>query len=126
MTSAQAVVAAPWSAWRLVQTTVTTRGIALGRPVDLVLDARLERALGLDVRCLDGLVRFLPWLACRPSAHAIEVRNPLSLLETGEAEFYRHAGVSLRSFRTPAGLRIADVDLDTAGQAVLVHLRGRS
>lgn len=123
MTCAQAV-AASWSARRLVQTTVTTRGIVLGRPVDLVLDARLERALGFDVLCLDGLARFLPWLACRPSAHAMEVRNPLSLLETGEAEFYRHAGVSLRTFRTPVGLRIADVDFDADGRAVLIRLRG--
>jgi hypothetical protein len=125
VTSAQAVVAS-WSARRLVQTTVTTHGIALGRPVDLVLDTRLERALGLDVRCLDGLVRFLPWLACRPSANEIEVRSPLSLLGTGEAEFYRHAGVSLRSFRTPRGLRVEDVELDTSGQAVLIRLRGTS
>ncbi len=123
--TAQAVVA-PWSARRLVQTTVTTRGIALGRPVDLLLDARLERVLGLDVLCLDGLSRFLPWLACRPSQHAIEVRNPLSLLELGEAEYYRHAGVSLRMFRAPAGWRIADVDLDANGQAILVHLKGAS
>jgi hypothetical protein len=123
VTSAQAVVAS-WSARRLLQTTVTTRGIALGRPVDLVLDARLERALGLDVLCLDGLTRFLPWLACRPLSQAIEVRNPLSLLETGEAEFYRLAGVSLRTFRTPSGLRVEDVDLDADGRAVLVHLRG--
>jgi hypothetical protein len=110
-----------WSARRLVGTDVTSRGITLGRPVDLLLDARLSQALGLEVLCLDGLHRFLPWRACRPSARSIEVRNPLSLLETGEADFYRREGLSLRDLQRRG---VADdVDLDAEGRAVLVWLR---
>lgn len=113
----------PWSARRLVQAVVTSRGIALGRPVDVLFDAQLEYALGLDVFCVDRLYRFLPWLACRPSPQSIEVRNPLSLLGNGEADFYRRTGISLRDLRTPNGARVEDVDLDEDGRAVVVHLK---
>ena len=110
------------SARRLVQTRVTSGGIALGRPVDLLIDPGMEQALGLEVLCRDGLHRFLPWLACRPSAEGIEVGNALSLLEAGEADFYRRKGVSLRRLRTPSGARVEDVDLDDSGRTVAVHL----
>ena len=112
-----------WSGRRLVRTDVTSRRITLGRPVDLLFDARLKQALGLEVLCLDGQCRFLPWLACRPSSDTIEVRNPLSLLEAGEADYYRAKSVSLRRLRTPSGARVEDVDLDETGCAVAVHLR---
>ena len=112
-----------WSGRRLVRTDVTSRRITLGRPVDLLFDARLEQALGLEVLCLDGQCRFLPWLACRPSSETIEVSDPLSLLEAGEADYYRAKSVSLRRLRTPSGARVEDVDLDESGCAVAVHLR---
>ena len=116
-----------WSARRLVGTDVTSRGIALGRPVDLLLDAGLLQALGLEVLCLDGLHRFLPWLACRPSARSIEVGDPLSLLENGVADYYRRGGLSLRELQRSGapitGAPIDDVELDEDGRALLVRLR---
>ena len=72
----------PWSARRLVQAVVTSRGIALGRPVDLLFDAQLEYALGLDVLLrrpavpLPAVARVPPFAAVdRGSQPALAARN---------------------------------------------------
>ena len=39
---------------------VRTQGIEVGRTVDAVLDLEAGRVLGLEVRCGDGVDRFVP------------------------------------------------------------------
>jgi hypothetical protein len=80
----------------LLNRRVVTRGIELGRVVDVILD-EADRAIGLDVRCGDGEHRFLPLAAARIGTHDVEVDSPLTLLETDQRDFYRFRGRALRS-----------------------------
>lgn len=76
---------------------VSTRGIALGRVVDVIFDEAAEQPIGLDVRCGDGERRFLPLATARIGEDEIEVDSPLTLLETDQLDFYRSRGRGLRS-----------------------------
>ena len=112
---------------------VRLHGIQLGRPTDLILDLRADRALGLDVLCGDEVHRFLPLAAARVSDEEITVTSALTLLDEAELAFYReHAstlgelrGVELTQHGRPAG-RLRDVVLGEAGAlaAVLVETDG--
>jgi hypothetical protein len=77
------------------QQPVNLRGIALGRPTDLLLDLDRRHVVGFVVRCRDESVRFLPYGASQPGDHEIEVQSALMLLE--DVAFYEERGVSLRS-----------------------------
>ncbi len=44
----------------LLSLPVRVHGIQLGRPADLLVDVASDRVLGIDVRCGDGVHRFLP------------------------------------------------------------------
>jgi hypothetical protein len=114
------------SARLLLEMRVTTRGIDLGWAVDLVLNEELDRALGLDVVCVDRQHRFVPWFACR-FGRTVEVRNALSLMDAREASFYRAKGSSLRTFLQALGgsnSSARDVLLDGTGSMVAVTLGG--
>ena len=50
-------------AGELLRLPVRTRGIEIGRPVDVIVDPVRNRALGFDVLCRDEEHRFLPWTA---------------------------------------------------------------
>lgn len=76
---------------------VVTRGIELGRVVDVILDEAARRTIGLDVLCRDGGHRFLPFATARIGEEDIEVDSPLMLLETDQLDFYRFRGRALRS-----------------------------
>jgi sporulation protein YlmC with PRC-barrel domain len=83
----------------LLNRSVVTRGIELGRVVDVILDEAVEQPIGLDVRCRDGEHRFLPLATARIGEEDIEVDSPLMLLETDQLDFYRSHGRALRSKR---------------------------
>jgi sporulation protein YlmC with PRC-barrel domain len=83
----------------LLNRRVVTRGIELGRVVDVILDEAGERVVGLDVRCRDGERRFLPLATARIGEEEVEVDSPLMLLETDQLDFYRLRGLALRSTR---------------------------
>ena len=116
----------PGSARGLLRLPAASRGTLLGWPVDVLFDARLEQVVGFDVRCVDGIQRFLPWLTCTLSPHAIDVPSSLLLLGSGEAEFYRRQGRSLRGLLgsgVASGRPVADVDVDDRGHVLTAHLR---
>ena len=83
----------------LLNRRVVTRGIELGRVVDVILDEAAERPIGLDVRCRDGEHRFLPLATIRIGEEDVEVDSPLMLLETDQLDFYRSRGRAMRSTR---------------------------
>src|SRR5579862_3126154 len=82
------------SAAELLQLPVRLRGIRLGGPVDLLLDAAEWRALGFVVLCGDESRRFLVFPGAELEEDAIHVRSALVLLE--DVEFYRTRSRSLR------------------------------
>jgi sporulation protein YlmC with PRC-barrel domain len=76
---------------------VRTQGIEVGRSVDVVLDLEAGRVLGLEVRCGDGVDRFVPLVAARVQDAEITLASPLTLLD--EVAFYRARGRTLGSLR---------------------------
>src|SRR6185437_13161935 len=84
-----------YSAASALQQSVRLRGIALGRPIDLLLDLNRRHVVGFVVRCRDESVRFLPYGASQLGPEEIAVQSPLMLLE--DVAFYRERGVSFRS-----------------------------
>jgi hypothetical protein len=76
---------------------VVTRGIELGRVVDVILEESADRPIGLDVLCGDGEHRFLPMATVQISDGQVEVESPLMLLEREQLDFYRARGRALRS-----------------------------
>jgi hypothetical protein len=99
------VIARGVTAEALLKLPVRIRGIHLGWPVDVILDASGGRALGLDVLCGDETHRFLPLAAAEVSADSIEVGSALTLLTDVELEFYRSRGSTLREQRARHGVR---------------------
>ena len=96
---------------------VVFRDITLGVPVDVLLDSTLRRVLGLDVRCGDGVHRFLPLAACALDGGPIEVESALVLMER---MFYRERALSLAALReraTRLGRRGSDPLVDVAFRA---------
>jgi sporulation protein YlmC with PRC-barrel domain len=84
-----------FSAASLLQQPVSLRGIALGRPTDLLLDLEQRQVVGFVVRCGDESVRFLPYGASQPGDEGIAVQSALMLVE--DVAFYRKRGISFRS-----------------------------
>jgi hypothetical protein len=80
----------------LLHLPVRIRGIHLGWPVDLILDAQGGRAIGLDVLCADDSHRFLPLAAAEVREDEISVSSALLLLTDVELAFYRAQGSTLR------------------------------
>ena len=76
---------------------VRTQGIEFGRSIEVVLDLEAGRVLGLEVRCGDGVDRFVPLVAVRVHAGEISLASPLTLLD--EVAFYRARGRTLGSLR---------------------------
>ena len=83
------------SAAASLQLPVQLRGIQLGRPVDLLLDADVRHAVGYVVLCGDGSQRFLPYAASQTSEGEVAVASALMLLE--DVAFYETRSVSFRS-----------------------------
>jgi hypothetical protein len=81
---------------------VVTNGLQVGRVIDVILEREHRGVIGFEVRCEDGLHRFLPRAAARRDGAAVEIDSPLALLDTDQLDFYRQRGVSLRSPQEPA------------------------
>jgi hypothetical protein len=77
---------------------VRLHGIQLGRPVDVLLDRDVERAVGLDVLCGDQVHRFLPLPTAAVHDEEIRILSPLVLLER-ELDFYRSRTLPLSRLR---------------------------
>src|SRR5919204_6423446 len=100
----------PLRADRLLGLPVRLHGIPLGRPVDLLLDVRELKALGLDVLCGDDVHRFLPLQVAVVTNEEIAIRSPFLLLEEDELAFYRARASALADLRGTA-VRRAGRDL---------------
>lgn len=110
---------------------VLLRGIRLGRPTDLVLDAVTLRAVGFEVRCGDHVDRFLPLPAARFPSGEIAVRSSFMLLDDDSSAFYRRG---TRGFRSLVGAAVSregepigvlrDLLLGPAGDVVAVRVAG--
>ena len=87
------------SAEALLSKPVRVHGIELGRAVEVVFDAELRRAVGFEVRCGDGVHRFLPFGAARIRGDEIGVDSALQLLNETELDFYRSKARTLSSRR---------------------------
>jgi hypothetical protein len=68
---------------------VRLRGIQLGRPVDVLVDVRGERVVGLEILCGDGARRFLPFAVARIRPDEIAVESALTLLDERDLDYYR-------------------------------------
>jgi hypothetical protein len=85
------------SAKELLGLPVRVRGIKVAHPSDLLLDASGWRALGFEVVCRDGTMRFLPFATVTVHDDQLLVRSPLLLLD--ELDFYRSRTRSLTSLQ---------------------------
>lgn len=94
----------------LLNLPVRVRGIELGRPVDLIVDRELTRAIGFDVLCGDEAHRFLPFAVTRIAEAAIEIDSPLVLLDFDQVAFYRRQASSLRSLNGERQTLLVDED----------------
>ena len=84
---------------RLLGLPVRVRGIRLGRPVDLLLDPKRWRVLGLDVLCGDERHRFLPFSTTILADGELLVLSALVLVDEEDAGFYRKRTIRLSSLR---------------------------
>jgi PRC-barrel domain len=87
----------------LLERTVVSKGIRIGRVIDVILDRVDGDAVGYEIRCDDGRHRFLPRAAATiGEGSAIEIETSLALLDSDELEFYRRRGTTLRTREEPA------------------------
>jgi sporulation protein YlmC with PRC-barrel domain len=109
---------------------VRWNGKRVGEVVDLLLDPRSERVLGLELSCEDGARRFLPLQAAELAADRISVTSPLALVDSSGLDFYRTRGTSL-TVLAGAEVRVrgrgpgvlTDVLVDSAGNVESLLVR---
>jgi hypothetical protein len=89
----------PIRADALLALPVRLHGIALGHPVDVLLDRSELRVVGLDLVCGDDTHRFLPFATAGVDEDEITIRSPLVLLEEDELAFYRTRTLALATLR---------------------------
>jgi hypothetical protein len=77
------------AASELLSLPVRLHGIQLGRPVEALLDARVDRLLGFEVLCGDGARRFLPFAVARLQADEIALESALTLIDERDIGYYR-------------------------------------
>jgi hypothetical protein len=83
----------------LLRAPVRLRGIQLGRPVDVIFDRELRRALGFEIHCGDDVRRFLPFSVASYDGDALEIPSSLVLLDAHELRFYTERGATFASLR---------------------------
>jgi hypothetical protein len=112
----------------LLSAPVRVDDIQLAVVVDAILDERLGRALGLEVRCGDGENRFLPLAAARLHDGEVVVSTPLALLDSPQLAFYATRGASFRALRAAPshGLSapLVDVELGPGGAVERLRVEG--
>ncbi len=119
------------SADSLLGRPVRLRGIRLGHPSDVLLDAAPLRVVGLEVACGDESRRFLPLAAARVREDEIALGSALLLLQGDDLAFYRRRGRMLSAMRgktvsfagRPAGV-LRDVIFDPEGLVTVLELEG--
>jgi hypothetical protein len=89
---------------------VRVHGIHLGRPVDALLDPRIDRLVGLELVCGDGAYRFLPFSVARIRRDEIDVSSALALIDERESAYYRRHSRRLADL----GLAVPWIDDDGA------------
>jgi hypothetical protein len=77
------------AASELLALPVRMHGIQLGRPVEALVDAQVDRLLGFVVLCGDGERRFLPFPVARLQAHEIALESALTLIDERDIDYYR-------------------------------------
>jgi len=88
---------------------VRMHGIQLGRPVDVLVDERGERVVGLELLCGDGARRFLPFAVAQVRPDEIAVESALMLLDERDLDYYR------RRTRRLGESRLDDARIDERG-----------
>jgi hypothetical protein len=78
---------------------VRLNGIALGRPVDVVVDLERRRVIGLEVVCGDEALRYLPLAAATVRDDEIAIASALVLFEERDLAWYRRRATTLRALR---------------------------
>lgn len=84
---------------RLLGLPVRVRGIQLGWTVDLLLDPKRSRLVGLDVSCGDEQRRFLPFSTAILAGEELLVPSALVLVDDEDAAFYRKRSVRFSALR---------------------------
>src|SRR5215208_4463452 len=93
----------------LLSLPVRMHGIQLGRAVDVLVDQRGERVVGLELLCGDGARRFLPFAVAEIRPDEIAVRSARTLLDERDLEWYR------ARTRRLADSRLVDARIDARG-----------
>jgi hypothetical protein len=93
------IVRTPLSAEELLRFPVRLDGMDVGRAVDVIVDPLQQRALGLDVLCLDEVHRFLPLAAAEVGDGEIRLSTPFAFVDSDGFEFYRGRASSLRTLK---------------------------
>lgn len=86
----------------LLKRQVRLHGVQVGVVVDVILEAAEGDPMGLEVRCEDGVHRFLPMAAATVLRDQVVVDSPFALLDGDQLDFYRARGVALRGRRESA------------------------
>jgi hypothetical protein len=97
------------SASELLSLPVRMHGIQLGTPVDALLDASVDRLLGLEILCGDGARRFLPFAVADVREDEIVLPSALALIDERDVDYYRQRA------RRLADLGYADPWVDDDG-----------
>jgi hypothetical protein len=77
------------SASELLSLPVRLHGIELGRPAEALVDATVDRLVGLEIVCGDGARRFLPFAVAQVRADEIALQSALTLIDERDLDFYR-------------------------------------
>jgi hypothetical protein len=91
---------------------VRLHGIQLGRPVDALVDAHVDRVVGFEVVCGDDRRRFLPFAVVELRPDEIALESAFTLIDEHHLDFYR------RRSRRLSDLGYAEPWVDEQG---LVH-----
>lgn len=84
---------------QLLRFPVRLDGMDVGRAVDLIIDPRQGRAVGLDILCRDDVHRFLPLAAAEVDGEEIRLSSAFALMDDAGFEFYRGRTSSLRTLK---------------------------
>ena len=113
----------------LLKLPVRLHGIELARAIDLVVDIPAGRAVGLELRCGDGVHRFLPLGAATVDTAEIALDSALAVVDDGA--YYLDHGRRLHDLRgtavTSDGRQegpLEDVVLDGEGAIVQLVVDG--
>ena len=91
----------------LVRRPVVIGNVRLGAAVDVLFDRSLDRLVGFEVSCSDGVHRFLPFPACEVLPDRLAIESALVLLDR-ELGFYRTGGRAFTDLHSQEVSRAGD------------------